>query len=451
MNEPIGERASRGSLTRRDMLWLIGVVSAPAVLPTLSGCAAHPVTGEKVLVGLSEQDEINIDRKQAPHQFSADYGAVQDDSLNRYLGEMNNRIAARSHRPKLPYSCRALNANYVNAYTFPAGSIGITRGMLLEMDNEAQLVGLLGHELGHVNSRHSAQRVGQSMVAELVITGVTLAVAGSDRGGDWAPIIALGGQIGASALLSAYSRDNEREADALGMAYMTGVGYPASGMSELMGVLVRQSSEKPGLLDTMFSSHPMSEERLTTMRREASSRYAATGSASVQRERYMDQTASLRKLRPAIADQQTGEQAMARKRLPEAQQSLTSALKAAPDDYTGLCLMAKCQIAQNRRAEAQAYLAQARRVYPTEGQAMQLSGINLLGQKRFAESQLEINRYAQALPGDPDTDFLLALAHEGLQNRQAAAQSYRRYLSAVPQGDAARHATNRLKSWGMVK
>lgn len=451
MNEPIGERASRGSLTRRDMLWLIGVVSAPVALPTLSGCAAHPVTGEKVLVGLSEQDEIDIDRKQAPHQFSNDYGAVQDDSLNRYLGEMNGRIAARSHRPKMPYSCRALNANYVNAYTFPAGSIGITRGILLEMDNEAQLAGLLGHELGHVNARHSAQRVGQSMVAELVITGVSLAVAASDRGSDWAPIIALGGQIGASALLSAYSRDNEREADALGMAYMTGVGYPASGMSELMGVLVRQSSEKPGLLDTMFSSHPMSEERLATMRREASGRYAATGSASVQRERYMDQTAGLRKLRPAIADQQTGEQAMARKRLPEAQQALTSALKAAPDDYTGLCLMAKCQIAQNRRAEAQAYLAQARRVYPTEGQAMQLSGINLLGQKRFAESQQELNRYAKALPGDPDTDFLLALTHEGLQNRQAAAQSYRRYLSAVPQGDAARHATSRLKSWGMGK
>ena len=113
--------------------------------------------------------------------------------------------------------------------------------------------------------------------------------------------------------------------------------------------------------------------------------------------------------------------------------------------------MAKCQIAQNRRAEAQAYLAQARRVYPTEGQAMQLSGINLLGQKRFSESQQELNRYAQALPGDPDTDFLLALTHEGLQNRQAAAQSYRRYLSAVQQGDAARHAANRLKSWGMAK
>jgi len=451
MNQPIGERASSGSLTRRDLLWLIGVVSTPAVLPALSGCAAHPVTGEQVLVGLSEQDEIDIDRKQAPHQFSNDYGAVQDDSLNRYLGEMNGRIAARSHRPKLPYSCRALNANYVNAYTFPAGSIGITRGILLEMDNEAQLAGLLGHELGHVNARHGAQRMGQTMVAGLVLTGVGIAVAASDRTSDWAPIIALGGELGASMLLASYSRDNEREADSLGMAYMTGVGYPASGMSELMGVLVRQSQEKPGLLDTMFSSHPMSDERLANMRREAASRYAASASASVQRERYMDQTAKLRALRPAIADQQAGEQAMAKKRLPEAQQTLASALKSAPADYTGLCLMAKCQIAQNRRTEAQAYLAEARRVYPTEGQAMQLSGINLLGQKRFAESQQELNRYAKLLPGDPDTDFLLALTHEGMQNRSAAAQSYRRYLSAVQQGDAARHATSRLKSWGMLK
>lgn len=451
MPTSIGERVSRGELTRRDVLWLIGIVSAPVALPALSGCAAHPVTGERVLVGLSEQDEIDIDRKQSPHQFSSDYGAVQDASLNQYLGEMNNRIASRSHRPKLPYSCRALNANYVNAYTFPAGSIGITRGILLEMDNEAQLAGLLGHELGHVNARHGAQRVGQSMVAGAVLTGIAIAASASDRTSDWAPLIALGGQIGASALLASYSRDNEREADSLGMAYMTQVGYPASGMSELMGVLTRQSREKPGLLDTMFSSHPMSDERLANMRREAASRYGATESASVQRERYMDRTAKLRQLRPAIVDQQQGEQAMARKRLPDAQQAFTSSLKTAPDDYTGLCLMAKCQIAQNRRSEAQAYLAQARRVYPSEGQAMQLAGINLLAQKRFSESQQELSRYAQVLPGDPDTDFLLALTHEGLQNRQAAAQAYRRYLTAVPQGDAARHASTRLKSWGMLR
>jgi predicted Zn-dependent protease len=451
MNPCIGERASRGELSRRDLLWLIGVVSAPVALPVLSGCAAHPVTGERVLVGLSEQEEINIDRRQSPHQFSSDYGAVQDEPLNRYLADLNGRIAGRSHRPNLPYSCRALNANYVNAYTFPAGSIGITRGILLEMDNEAQLAGLLGHELGHVNARHSAQSVGQAMVASAVLTGIGIAASASDRTSDWAPVIAIGGQLGASVLLASYSRDNEREADSLGMAYMTGAGYPASGMSELMGVLVRESREKPGLLETMFSSHPMSEERLATMNREAMGRYLASANAPVYRERYMDQTARLRQLRPAITEQQAGERAMASKRLPEAQQAFASALTRAPDDYTGLCLMAKCQIAQNRRSEAQAYLAQARRVYPTEGQAMQLSGINLLGQKRFAESQQELARYAQALPGDPNTDFLLALSHEGMQNRVAAAQYYRRYLGSVQQGDAARHAASRLKSWGVVR
>lgn len=451
MSEDMGERASRGGLSRRDLLWLIGVVSAPVTVPVLSGCAAHPVTGERVLVGLSEQEEINIDRRQSPHQFSTDYGAVQDESLNRYLGDLNGRLAARSHRPNLPYSCRALNANYVNAYTFPAGSIGITRGILLEMDNEAQLAGLLGHELGHVNSRHSAQRAGQTMVAGAVLTGIGIAAAVSDRGGNWAPVIAIGGQLGASALLASYSRDNEREADSLGMAYMTGAGYPAAGMSELMGVLVRQSREKPGLLDTMFSSHPMSDERLVNMNREAMGRYLASSSAPSQRERYMDHTARLRQLRPAIAEQQVGERAMAAKRLPEAQQAFASALNRAPDDYTGLCLMAKCQIAQNRRGEAQSYLAQARRVYPAEGQAMQLAGINLLGQNRFAESQQELTRYAQALPGDPNTDFLLALSYEGQQNRTAATQHYRRYLGAVPQGDAARHASNRLKSWGALR
>ena len=284
-------RIGRNALTRRDTLWLLGVsVGAGA----MQGCATSPVSGKRILVGLSESQEIAIDRQQSPHQFSADLGAVQDASVNAYLSEVGQRVDAQAERAGLPYSYRALNANYVNAYTFPAGAVGVTRGILVKLQDESELAALLGHELGHVNARHAAQRQGQALIAQVALAGL----AASTENSDWAPLIGLGAQLGASALLSRYSRDNEREADALGQRYLVEAGYPASGMVRLHQVLVDQSREQPSLIETMFSSHPMSAQRLETARLLAESDYAASARAPTQRDRYMDRTARLRALAP---------------------------------------------------------------------------------------------------------------------------------------------------------
>ena len=139
----------------------------------------------------------------------------------------------------MPYSYRVLNANYVNAYTFPGGAMGVTRGILVDLDNEAELAALLGHELGHVNARHAAQRQGQAKVAQVAVAGASLV--GSTT--EWGGLISMGSQLGASVLLSSYSRDNEREADALGQEYMVRAGYPASGMIGLHQLLVDQEKK----------------------------------------------------------------------------------------------------------------------------------------------------------------------------------------------------------------
>jgi beta-barrel assembly-enhancing protease len=451
MQKPLGERAWRGEMTRRDFLWFLSAASAAVSVPLVSGCATHPVTGETVVVGLSEEQEVAIDRQQARHQFSKDYGAVQDPALNGYLSGVGGGLSSRSHRPQMPYSYRALNANYVNAYTFPAGSIGVTRGILLQMEDEAQLAALMGHEIGHVNARHSAQRAGQGMVAGLIVSGVAIAAATSERTAGYAPLIAIAGQVGASALLASYSRENEREADSLGMEYMTRGGHSPNGMAGLMGLLVKESKEKPGLLDTMFSSHPMSGERLANVQAEASGKYGRYAGAPVHRERFMDNTARLRRLKPAVEDEQRGERALARKSFGEADAAFANALRAAPQDYTGLCLMAKSQIAQRRYSEANAYATQARQVYPGEAQAMQLAGITRLTLKQYPQALQEFSSYEQALPGDPNAAFFKGVSHEAMQNRQGAAQEYRRYLGAVKQGAQAQHAVSRLQSWGYLR
>ena len=139
-------------VTRREFLAMTAMAAAGVAV----GCATNPVTGRSQLMLMDEQEEIAIDRQNSPHQLSADYGVTQDRALGSYIQETGKRLAANSHRGQMPYQFHCVNANYVNAYAFPGGTIACTRGILLDLDNEAALAALLGHELGHVNARHTA-------------------------------------------------------------------------------------------------------------------------------------------------------------------------------------------------------------------------------------------------------------------------------------------------------
>ena len=430
----------RNRITRRQMLWLLGASA-------LSGCATSPVGGGSILVGMDEEEEKAIDRKVSPRQFSQDLGAVQDGPVNQYLSGVGQRLDSNSHRPQMPYSYRVLNANYVNAYTFPGGAMGVTRGIMVDLDNEAQLAALLGHEIGHVNARHAAQRQGQAMVAAVAATGINIIGSAYGFGG----ITDIGTQLGASALLSSYSRDNEREADALGQEYMVRAGYPASGMVDLQQILVSQEKESPGMLQTMFSTHPMSRERHDTARQLAEGKYAASSGRDVGRERFMDNTASLRRVKPTIEACQKGEVAMAGKAYSKAEEQLRMALKATPRDYAANVLMAKCLSLQDKDAQAMQYAQTATRIYPQEAQAQKLVGVLALGEKDPATAYEHLNQYDRLLPGDAGVIFLKGVSLEGMGRHPEAANQYAAFLKRTQKGEAAEYAYSRLRSWGYVK
>jgi len=430
----------RNCVTRRQVLWLFGAAA-------LSGCAQSPVGGKSILVGMSEAQEKSVDQQVAPQQFSQDLGPVQDAQVNNYLSSVGQRLDKLTHRPQMPYSYRVLNANYVNAYTFPGGAMGVTRGILVDLNNEAELAALLGHEMGHVNARHAAQRQGQAMVAQVAVMGANIAASSSEWGG----LVAIGSQLGASAMLSSYSRDNEREADELGQEYMVRAGYPASGMTGLHQLLVNQQKEEPGLLQTMFSTHPMNRERRDTAQRLAETKYASTLKRDVGRERFMDSTASMRRIKPTIAACQNGEVAMAGKQYGKAEGEFRSALQKTPRDYAANVLMAQCLQAQDKDREALGYAEAAKKIYPQEAQAHKLSGVLALGLKDPAAAYAGLDRYDRMLPGDAGVGFLKGVALEGMGRRQDAASQYAGFLRNNRQGKAAEYAYSRLKGWGYVK
>lgn len=435
----------KDGLTRRDFLWLSSLAAAGYVF----GCATDPVTGKKQFMLVSEDTEVQIDRQFSPIQISSDFGAVQDSQLNNYVSQVGNKMAAKSHRTHMPYSFRVVNATYVNAYAFPGGTIAATRGIMLSLDNEAELAALLGHELGHVNARHSAEQMSKGQLTQAIVGGVSV-LAGTQS----ATLGNLAGQLGqisAGALLASYSRDNEREADALGMEYMVGAGYGSEGFIGLMDMLNSMSKHKSTSVDLLFATHPMSQERYDTAVQEANTQYQSALNGPLYRERYMDHTARLRAQKKAIEEIEKGQSQLAKRKYDAASDHFRRALKKAPNDYVALCMMSKSSLIQKKYAAGRQYAEMAQKAYSQEAQAYHLSGFSKIQLKKFEGAYEEFDTYDRLLPGNPNIIFFKGYSLEGMGRKKQAAEHYNRYLQVVQQGQYAQHAYRRLVDWGYVK
>ncbi len=225
-------------------------------------CALNPVTGRHELMLLSESDEINLGRK-TDDQIIKEYGLYEDSRLSSYINEIGQRLARVSHRPHLSYHFKILDASVINAFAVPGGYVYLSRGILAALNSEAELAGVIGHEIGHIAARHSARQYSKAQLAQLGF-GVGSIFTES------IPILSSLAQLGVGMLFLKFSRDNEREADDLGVEYSTKAGYDATQMATFFEVLERMnpSSDRSGL-PGWFSTHPSPEDRIKVVRRRA--------------------------------------------------------------------------------------------------------------------------------------------------------------------------------------
>lgn len=434
-------------MNRRDFLWFTGIATGSVVVPpVLSGCAYDPVTGEAMFSLVSEEQEISLDQQQSPHQFSADYGVNDDTRLNRYVSQVGSALAKTSHRPQMPYNYRVLDANHVNAYTFPGGSMAVTRGILVELESEAELAALLGHEIGHVNARHSAERATKGMLAQAAV-GLAAGAVGNESA---QAVVAGVGMVSATALLAKYSRDNEREADRLGLDYAVSAGANPNGMIELMDMLNSLHDAQPGALQIMFSSHPMSQERVANARDRVMTTYARQQSRNSGRERYMDYTASLRKDRALIKTLASADRAVSAGDFNQAASELSQARKLKQEDYALWVISAKANMGLGQSQAALGDLNRAQSLKPSEPLPLYMQGANYLDVKQPDAALSAFKTYQNKLPGNPMVDFFIGYSHEQMAQRPAAAEAYRTFLQQVQQGEQAEHAYRQLQAWGYL-
>ncbi len=221
-----------------------------------ASCAVNPVSGKKELSLYSEKQELELGR-QTDVEVRSQYGAYADERLTAYIASAGRAIAAGTHRPGLPYRFIVLDSPVINAFAVPGGYIYVTRGILALMGSEAEMAVVLGHELGHVNARHGVRKMSQ-----MILVQVGLAV-GSALSDTFAKISGIAG-VGVQLLFLKYSRDDEREADRLGVAYSRKAGYDPSRMVDFFTSLQKMGdlSGKGAALPGFLSTHPLTSERI---------------------------------------------------------------------------------------------------------------------------------------------------------------------------------------------
>lgn len=237
-----------------NMRKIIPVLCFSMILLSVS-CAINPVTGKRELSLISEQEEIALG-KQTDGEIKAQYGVYDDPALNTYVQRVGQSMTSLTHRPHLTYHFAVLDTPVVNAFAVPGGYIYVTRGILALMNSEAELAVVLGHELGHVNARHSVAKLSKLMLAQL---GLGVAGAISET---FAKLSGAAG-IGIQLLFLKFSRDDEREADTLGVAYSRKGGYNPSEMVNFFDSLEKMGDLSGGhSLPGFLSTHPLTSERI---------------------------------------------------------------------------------------------------------------------------------------------------------------------------------------------
>ncbi|HXV75121.1 MAG TPA: M48 family metalloprotease [Candidatus Polarisedimenticolaceae bacterium] len=257
-------------------------------IPTLSlaiavatACVVNPATGKRQFSLVSESDEIQIGRE-TDRVIVEQMGLYGGDELQGYVRQVGERLAAVSERPQLDWTFRVVDDPQVNAFALPGGYIYITRGILAYLQSEAELATVVGHEIGHVTARHGAD---QMTKAQLTQAGLVL---GTALGPDWARGLSDYAQIGAGLMMMKFGRDDERQADELGLRYMLAADYDARPAAGVFDMLDRVSAASGGGgTPAWLSTHPAPANRSQNMQAAVVSLERDFSDSKVGRQEYL--------------------------------------------------------------------------------------------------------------------------------------------------------------------
>lgn len=234
---------------------LLLMVLMALVLP---GCSTNPATGRSQFNMMSEQQEISIGQQSAPEFLQSYGGPIPSPEIRAYVSDLGMRLASQSERAELPWEFHVVDSPVINAFALPGGKVFMSRGLLSKMTNEAQLAGVLGHEIAHVTAQHIGQQM--SRAAGVQVLGAVLGTIGDQSDTQWMQVLGVGSTVGGSLYLLKFGRDQETEADILGLRYMTRLGYNPAAQLQVMDILKAASGGGGGV--EFLATHPAPQTRI---------------------------------------------------------------------------------------------------------------------------------------------------------------------------------------------
>ncbi|MEI6227715.1 MAG: M48 family metalloprotease [Methylophilaceae bacterium] len=390
---------------------------------SISACGINPVTKKREFQVVSEAQEISIGTKNySPARQSQGGDYTLDPELTAYVQSIGNKLAAVSDR-KLPYEFTIINDSVPNAWAMPGGKIAFNRGLLYELNNEAELAAVMGHEMVHAAARHGAQ----GMERGILMQGAMIAVGLASKDNNYSNLIVGGSQLGAKLATSKYGRDAESEADLYGMRYMKKAGYDPASAVTLQETFVRLSKDqKSSFIDGLFASHPPSMERVNA-NKATLSEIGAGG--ELGKEVYAQKVAKLKATQSAYKAYDNGVKALSEKSFDKATTLAKQALAIEPREARFQELLGDIALAQKKSAVAITHYDKAIQLQPNYFKPHVQAGVALFNLGRKAEAEQYLVEGNALLPTAPSHYLLGKMAEErgdlkmALENFAIAADS----------------------------
>jgi predicted Zn-dependent protease len=458
-------------------------------VPFLFSCAINPVTGQQELMLLSEAQEIEIGKQTAPSANWEFGGEYNDPGLKSYLNGIVQNLWRNSERPHLPFKFHIQNTSIPNAFALP-GYVAVTRGLLSDLENEAQFASIMGHEIGHVMARHTAQRLSRVSLQQL---GLSLggALLGGTKGAD--ALLTAGSM--SSLLLLKYDRGQELQADRLGVKYMSLLGYEPREALRAHELIEKSSDEylkrlgksrgEDSLISNILSTHPRKEVRLSeiqTMIHDLPP-YRLRGDGKFI-SRFQTATKRMRDINRIYFNYDQAEQYYQKKNYSAAEMKIKEAINLNNGQAPFFNLLGLIKLQQKNYSEAQrAYeralsidsgfqpsiygrglvfyfqknyqsaISQFQRsldLYPGHLGSYIGTGKSFFNLKNYRQAIPYLEKFGSAVPRHPEIHGLLGICYESIGNGEGAVREYRYQLQIAPNTDLGIYSRKRLAALGQI-
>lgn len=454
------------------------------LLLLLVSCAINPVTGKQELMLVSESQEIEIGREAAPSLNWEFGGQYHDPALEFYLNEIVKRIWQNSERFYLPLKFYIQNTSIPNAFALP-GYVAITRGLLSDLENEAQFAAIIGHEVGHVMARHTAQRLSRATLQQL---GLALGEKALEGKGGTDSFLTVGA-IGSSLLLLKYDRGQEIQADRLGVKYMAKLGYDLNEALTSHKILetsvdnylkrLGKSRYKDNFIRNFLSTHPRTEVRLNeiqAMINELPS-YSITGDGKFSK-RFQSTLKRIKEINKVYFVYDEAENYYQKGNFKAAEQKLKKAIMLNNKQAPFYNLLGFVKLQQKNYAEAKRLYNKALSIdsgyqpsiyglgliyyfkgnyelatyefkrslglYPKHAGTHFGMGKSYFFMRRYREAIPYLKNVAGVVPNNPEVHGLLGICYENTGNLELAVREYKYQLKVAPNTELGWHAKRKL-------